>query len=124
MVYEAGSAFEKLTISNTAVSLTALVYEPAGAAHNELDTAHQAIITVETANIRYRLDGVAPTDPGEAVREADYGLLMRVGDILTLESKTEIRKFRAIRATASDATINVQYRGMGGSVVGSTVLAP
>ena len=93
-------AFETLTVSDTAKALTQQIYS----AHNGLETCTKATIMVETAPIRYRVDGSDPT--------ASVGLLANAGDVLTLTGATELRLFRAIRSTAADATISVDYSSM------------
>lgn len=99
-------AFEKLTIPGSSTPLTSTVYNKAdvlsGAQSGQVvrKIAKFATITVETDQIRYRLDG---TDP-----DATTGHLLNVGDALYLNSEDDIRKFRAIRVTNS-ATIQVSY---------------
>ncbi|MEE9149976.1 MAG: hypothetical protein V3U27_21570 [Candidatus Tectomicrobia bacterium] len=82
--------FESLTISSSAVSITATI----------IDQHHDdALITVETAAVRFRIDGTAPT--------ATVGHVLEVGDILELRGVGEIGKFQAIRRDGSDATLRV-----------------
>ena len=82
--------FETLTISTAAVSITAGI----------IDQHHDdALITVETAAVRFRIDGTAPT--------ATVGHILGVGDVLRLRGMGEIGKFQAIRRDASDATLQV-----------------
>lgn len=82
--------YEPLTISSTAVPLTAAEY----LGYN------QALVTVETDAVRYRIDGTDPT--------ATEGHLAIVGSVIVLESLDEITNFNAIRVT-TDATIRVSY---------------
>lgn len=87
--------FETLTISSSAVSLTEATYDPTpgpGAAYT--------LMSVEADQIRFRLDGTAPT--------ATVGHLVNVGDTIELHGNDNIRNFRAIRVTA-DATLTVSY---------------
>ena len=82
--------FESLTISTVAVSITA----------TNIDQHHDdALITVETAAVRFRIDGTAPT--------ATVGHVLEVGDVLTLRGIGEIGKFQAIRRDGTDATLRV-----------------
>lgn len=82
--------FESLTISTVAVAITATI----------IDQHHDdALITVETAAIRFRIDGTAPT--------ASVGHVLAVGDVLTLRGMGEISKFQAIRRDGADATLRV-----------------
>lgn len=93
-------AFETLTVSNTAVGLTATTYhvKSSTAAPNQI--AEYATITVETDSIRYRTDG---TDP-----DGSTGHLLGPGDVLYLTSADDIRRFKAIRVT-NDSTLMVSY---------------
>lgn len=86
--------FEQLVIDNTAggTKLTSAKY----------GTAKRAIITVEDAQIRYRVDGLAA--PTLAI-----GHIAEAGDMIELESAEELAKFRAIRTGATSATIIVTY---------------
>lgn len=59
------------------------------------------VILVETAPIRYTMDGTAPT--------TTVGQLVNVGDRIYLHSPAEIAGFKCIRATGSDGAINVEY---------------
>ena len=82
--------FESLTISSTAVAITATI----------IDQHHDdALITVEAAAVRFRIDGTAPT--------ATVGHVLEVGDVLELRGMGEIGKFQAIRRDGADATLRV-----------------
>ena len=82
--------FESLTVSTSAVSITATI----------IDQHHDdALITVETAAVRFRIDGTAPT--------ATVGHILEVGDVLRLRGMGEISKFQAIRRDGNDATLRV-----------------
>ena len=89
-------AFETLTISGTSTPLTAGIYSK----NNGLECANKATISVETASLRYRVDGSAPT--------ATVGLLANDGDVITLLGRNEIKLFRAIRVGV-DSKITVDY---------------
>lgn len=86
------TGFESVTVSSTAVGLTPATY--AGAT--------TALITVETAAIRMRMDGTAPT--------ASVGTLLNAGDGIILNSPEQIAGFQAI-AVDADATIMIEYGG-------------
>lgn len=60
-----------------------------------------ALITVETATIRWLSDGTAPT--------ATTGNLSYAGDVIRLENPNELWNFRAIRTGSTSATIQVTY---------------
>ena len=83
-------AYESLSVSSTAVTLTAATYE----------ARPYAFITVETAQIRFRLDGTAPT--------ATEGHLAEPGDIIHLRNHDQLEDFQAIR-TSADAVIKCAY---------------
>lgn len=82
---------EVLTVSGTPVKLTPSAY--AG-------PTLTATISVETASIRFWVDGGIPT--------ITEGILLVAGDVLELDSIAEISKFTAL-AIAADATLNVAY---------------
>jgi len=88
--------YESLTIGATAVALTSATYAPTGAI-----AVKRAIITVETASIRFRIDGTNPT--------ATEGHRAKEDDIIILDNKDDIVNFRAISVT-NDATIRASYK--------------
>src|SRR5881396_698738 len=57
----------------------------------------RAILSVETAGIRYRYNGADP--------DAQTGHLLQAGQGITVEGAYNIGKFRFIRATSTDATV-------------------
>lgn len=83
--------FETVTVAGTAIGLTT-----ATSAH-----ARNAMLTVESASIRFRVDGGAPT--------ASVGHLAGKGDVIILESAGEIAAFRAIRTNGTSASLSVSY---------------
>lgn len=84
-------SFETVTVADTAISLTAGTYT----------TAIRAVISVETATLRYRVDGTAPT--------ASVGHIANDGDVIILESSIAISNFQAIRTTGTSASISATY---------------
>ena len=58
------------------------------------------LITVETAPIRFTVDGTAPT--------SSIGHLLNIGDIYTCNGEDAL-KFRAIRSTSVSASIKCTY---------------
>lgn len=90
-------AFEVLTVDNTVRSLNSEIYSKNGG----LECCNKATIEIETADIRYRVDGGEPT--------TTVGILAGAGDIITLVGRTELKLFRAIRTTATSATLNIDY---------------
>jgi len=87
-------AYESLTVADTAIILTAAVYA-------QTDYAIKAFITLEDAQIRWRIDDVNPT--------ASEGHLFEAGQNLMLESSDAVKQFRAIRTGASNGIIKVTY---------------
>jgi hypothetical protein len=85
------STFESVSVTGTAGGFTAATY--AGKNH--------AVITVEVAPIRYRVDGTDPT--------ASVGHLVAVGGVIVLESGSDVSNFAAIRSTGSSATLMVTF---------------
>lgn len=84
------SDYESITVSSTAIGIT-------GALITAIK-ANRAIITVETDQVRWRIDGTDPT--------SSEGHLLSAGDVLTLISTHDLNAFRAIRVTG-DATLKV-----------------
>ncbi len=94
-------AFENLSISSSAVGFTASTYAPGGGNIS----ARKARCTVNSFDIRYRVDGGG--NPTSSV-----GHLIDVGTNVppTFELwGSEIRLFRAIRAEGSDATASCTF---------------
>jgi len=94
-LYEA-FAFETITISSTAKSLTSSSYKDSGG-----NIAQQALITVETAQIRSRWDGGVPT--------ATVGHLSNPMNSIILTGQDNIKNYKAIRKSTTDAKIFVTY---------------
>jgi hypothetical protein len=86
--------YESVTVANTAIGLTAGTY----------GANIYALITCETAQIRFRIDGTNPT--------ASEGHILNPGDILKLDSNADIAAFKAIRTGATSGVIKVSYSGV------------
>lgn len=67
-------------------------------------TAKYAEISIETAHMRFTVDGTPPT--------SSYGHLVSPNDIIRLDSNEDIVAFRAIRTGAVSAVITVSYQDM------------
>ena len=87
-------AYESITVSDSAVGLTSSVYTQA-------NYSIKAFITLETAQIRWRIDGDAPT--------SSEGHLLEVGQTLTLESSDTVKSLKAIRTGSTSGVIKVTY---------------
>jgi|GEM_PF-1048132 len=83
--------YESVTVTNTAIGLTAATY---------LD-ATRAEMTLENAQIRIRDDGVNPT--------SSEGHPVEVGDIISLTSAAQIAGFKAIRTGSTNGVLKVTY---------------
>lgn len=90
-------AKETLTVAGTAVGFTSATYAPAGQT-----PAQEAIVTVEGGPIRYWKDSSTPT--------ATAGHLIGVGGAFILETADEVANFKAIRVTATSATLVTSFR--------------
>lgn len=62
----------------------------------------EALYAVESNNVRYRTDGIAPT--------TTEGILLYVGDVLIVEGITDIRNFKVIGVIGT-ATVKANYKG-------------
>jgi hypothetical protein len=91
-------AYEAITVADTAIGLT--VGNVRGYGSNRY-RAEKVILTVETAQLRWRDDGNNPT--------SSEGHLANVGSVLTLDNRDRIEKFRAIRTGATSATLRCTY---------------
>ena len=93
---------EVIQVGVAAVELTEAIYK-VGNFGRAARAYPRALITVESAAIRFRMDG---EDPVDAVGGGHIG---QVGTIITLENAEEIRKFKAVRSGGSDASLFVSY---------------
>lgn len=91
------ATFQALTVSTSAVGLAATTIDPAdGTGQMRQCRGH-----LETADVRYRFDGVAPT--------ATVGVLLRADEVITLADAVVAKQIRFIRDTAAmaDATLSI-----------------
>ena len=84
-------AYESITVANSAIGLTSGTYSD----------ATRAEMTLETAQIRFRMDGTNPT--------SSEGHLVEVGDTITLDSAAQIADFLAIRTGSTSGVLKVTY---------------
>ncbi|KKN20603.1 hypothetical protein LCGC14_0933850 [marine sediment metagenome] len=96
-----GQVTKQVTISNTAVLLTALPSTPFTAA--QVLAAARAVITVRTSQINVRYDGISPT--------VAIGHLYLIGDVFEILSNRNIERLEFIRNGATDADITVTLEG-------------
>jgi hypothetical protein len=88
--------FEQVTVSTDSIGFTAATYAPTGAV-----PADMAVVVVESAAIRYRDDGPAPT--------STVGVPIAAAGAITVCGTKPIRSIRFIRSGGSDATLSVSY---------------
>lgn len=89
-------AFEKLTVADSVKQFTAATIAPTTG-----EPANRAVVTVETAALRYTTDGTAPTTTD--------GHLLNAGDYVVVDGVSNVANFKAIRTTGSSATIQCTY---------------
>ena len=91
-------ANETVTIDNTAggITLTAGTHSVSGRPN-----AQVALLTLEAGQIRFTLDGTAPTTTA--------GHIMDIGDVVTLKSSNEVRRWKGIRTGATSGTLIASY---------------
>lgn len=85
---------EKITVANTAIGFTASLLTLSPGAIPE-----RAVCIVETAEIRFRVDGVDPTTA--------VGLLRSPGQEMVITGLHDIENFRAIRTGSASGVIQV-----------------
>lgn len=95
-------ASEVLTVSTSVVPLTSTVYIVSGTRHS-LQQVQYVLITSETADIRYTLDGVTAPVGGS------IGHLLLSGNSMVLAGYSAIINFKAIRNAGADATLQITY---------------
>lgn len=91
--------FEQVTVANSSIGFTATKVEPNGTGGTPQATI--ASCRLETAEIRYQIDGTAPT--------TTVGTLLEIGDILTVTGHDSIMRFRAIRTGATSGVLSCTY---------------
>lgn len=96
IVSSEGLSYEAITVGAAAVGFTAGLLNPGGAA-----PPRGAVLTLETANIRWRTDGGNPT--------AAVGHLMTTTDSLVIHGANNLKNFRVIRAGGVNGSLRVTY---------------
>lgn len=91
------TAFEQITVAAVSIGFTSATINE-GSGHPQ---ATIASCRLETAQIRYRVDGTAPT--------SSVGTLLEIGDIITLTSPDLVRNFRAIRTGGTSGVLDCSY---------------
>lgn len=91
---------EDLTVGVAAVSLAAAKLKPASGIYKGRD-AQAVMLSVETADLRFRIDGGLPT--------AASGHFLVAGDYAVLHGGQALSRLRLIRTGDGDATVRVTY---------------
>ena len=84
--------FEQVTVAATAIGFTL----------STMGDVDRAIVQIETAQVRYRYDGVT-------VPTATVGTLADTGDLLVVDGPEALANFRAIRTGGVSAILNCTY---------------
>lgn len=95
-----GFAYETLTVSTTALSLTAATYAPV-ADRQTKGSAQKVFVTANDQPCRFRWDGGTPT--------ASVGHKLAAGETIVITGLENIRNFKIIREGASDSNVAVTY---------------
>ena len=90
-------AREAITVATSSIGLSAEFVTQGPAV--------RAVLSLETAQIRFAYDGDAPTSTA--------GHLMDPGDVITLEGAQSISRFRAIRTGGTSGVLTVTYEKAG-----------
>jgi len=94
--------YESVTVTDSATALTSSKYsDKASLASNANRGATRAVITVETAQLRYRYDGSDPT--------SSEGHILNINDVVVLVGPDAIKNFRGIRTGGTSAVLKVTY---------------
>jgi hypothetical protein len=89
-------ARETITVAGTAVGVTAATARTAFS-----DAAKVAVLSVETAPIRFTVDGTAAT--------TSVGFLLNPGDTVTITGRGDIESLSMIRTTSTSASVQAAY---------------
>lgn len=95
-VAQVDTTYESITVAATAIGLSASTYTPASAP-SQMATC---LARLETAEIRYRMDGTDPT--------ASEGFLLEVGESLPIMGAPEMARIKFIRTGTTSGTLKVQ----------------
>lgn len=95
-------AFEQITVAAASIPFTSATYAPVVTGVPSFQSrAEVAMFSCETAQIRYRADGTAPT--------STVGTIINVGDVITVFGFNNIKQFAMIRTGATSALCSVHY---------------
>ena len=92
--------YEVLTVGTTVIQLSTAKIRPSTGPYARM-LARAAMISSESGDLRFRIDGGAPT--------AEDGHYLVSGDSLVLSGSQALQKFQAVRAGEASATLRVTY---------------
>jgi hypothetical protein len=96
-------AFETLSSIASSTPFSPSTYSVAGVGNRGTQFPEEALVTVETQSVRWRVDGTAPT--------AAVGHLAAAGSSITVSGYNNIKNFKVIETTASGKiTVSYFYR--------------
>ena len=88
--------YESITVADTAIGFTAAkIAEKATIIQNSDRGPTRCVVTVETAQLRYRYDGSDPTSA--------EGHILNINDVLVVVGPDAIKNFRGIRTGGTSA---------------------
>ena len=90
--------FETTSVPNSVVTLSSSQYST-----SDVGDARMALISVESADLRFTFDGTTPT-PG-----TNTGHVLPSGSNLTLMGLTSMQKFKMIRNGSTTCNVTVTY---------------
>lgn len=92
--------FEQISVGVTAVGFTSTKLQPTSGTYSG-KSAHMVMIVPEDGAVRFRLDGTSPT--------AAVGMLLNLGETLTLEGYETLSGAKFISQSGATITLNVTY---------------
>ena len=90
------AAFEQITVAGSSIGFTGSAITPSGSPQ-----ATFASCRLETAEVRYTIDGTTPTTA--------VGTLLEVGDVLSVNGHDVLAQFRSIRTGGTSGVLSCTY---------------
>jgi len=94
-------AYESITVATTAIGFTAATINNTTGVHL---AATQAVCRLETAQIRYMVDGTTTVSSSTGA-----GMLLEIGDTIILSDNDVLNRFRAVRTGATSGVLKCTY---------------
>ena len=92
--------YEAITVADSAIGFTQGKIVPGSGSYEGM-SAQEVYCTLETAAIRFTIDGTTPT--------TSVGHLLNTGDTLKLSNPNMIQNFSAIRTASTNGSLKVSY---------------